>query len=234
MATARVPMPDQALTQIAILAKAPIAGWAKTRLIPALGAPGAARLQRQFTRQAVHTAQAAALGPVTLWCAPQVGHRFFRALQRTTGVACRAQPDGDLGERMHSAFRLHCADSPLLLIGTDCPALRLAHLQQAAQALNDGADAVFIPAEDGGYCLVGLRQPQPALFLGMTWSHAGVMSETRRRAAVLGLTQCELATLWDVDLPQDLARLAALNAVDVDVDVEAQAFAGLRPRPGPA
>jgi rSAM/selenodomain-associated transferase 1 len=223
-------MPEKTLTHIAILAKAPVAGWAKTRLIPALGAAGAARLQRQFTRQAVHTAQVAALGPVTLWCAPQVGHRFFRALQHTTGVACRAQPDGELGERMHSAFQLHCADSPLLLIGTDCPALRPEHLQQAAQALSDGADAVFIPAEDGGYCLVGLRQPQPALFLGMTWSHAGVMSKTRRRAAALGLKLCELAPLWDVDLPADLARLAALKAS------EAEAAASLWPKPkqGPA
>ena len=222
---ARNPMPEPTLMHIAILAKAPVAGWAKTRLIPALGAEGAARLQRQFTRQAVHTAQAAALGPVTLWCAPQTGHRFFRALQRTTGVGCQAQPDGDLGERMHSAFRLHCADSPLLLIGTDCPALRPEHLQRAAQALGDGADAVFIPAEDGGYCLVGLRQPQPELFLGMSWSHAGVMSETRRRAAALGLKLCELAPLWDVDLPADLARLAVLNAA---------AAANTAARPGPA
>jgi rSAM/selenodomain-associated transferase 1 len=220
-------MSEQTLMQIAILAKAPIAGWAKTRLIPALGAAGAARLQRQFTRQAVHTAQTAALGPVTLWCAPQVGHRFFRALQRTSDLRCRAQPDGDLGERMHSAFRLHCADSPLLLIGTDCPALRPEHLHRAAEALGGGADAVFIPAEDGGYCLVGLRQPQPALFLAMSWSHDGVMSETRRRAAALGLTLCELAPLWDVDLPADLARLAALNAVAVGADAGAGAGAGV-------
>ena len=175
----------------------------------------------------MHTAQAAALGPVTLWCAPQVSHRFFRALQRTSDLRCRAQPDGDLGERMHSAFRLHCADSPLLLIGTDCPALRPEHLQQAARALSDGADAVFIPAEDGGYCLVGLRQPQPALFLGMSWNHDGVLSETRRRAAALGLQLRELAPLWDVDLPEDLLRLAVLNAMDADA---AQTAA----RPGPA
>ena len=204
---------DQTPLQIAILAKAPIAGWAKTRLIPALGAPGAARLQRRFTRQTVHTAQAAALGPVTLWCAPHAGHRFFRALQqRSPGLHCRAQPDGDLGERMHSAFLWHCTDSPLLLIGTDCPALRPEHLQQAGQALADGDDAVFIPAEDGGYVLVGLRQPQPALFVGMSWSHAGVMAETRRRAVALSLKLCELAPLWDVDLPADLARLGQLNA----------------------
>ena len=105
--------------QLAVLAKAPIPGLAKTRLVPAIGREGAARLQRQLTRQALRTALAACLGPVTLWCAPDARHRFFRALQRTTGVACLVQPRGDLGERMLSAFRLHCALGPLLLIAID-------------------------------------------------------------------------------------------------------------------
>src|SRR5512132_2769582 len=88
--------------QIAVMAKAPIAGLAKTRLIPALGAAGAARLQRRLTLATLHAAREARLGPVTLWCAPDAGHRLFRALHRTTGIACRSQPDGDLGERMHA------------------------------------------------------------------------------------------------------------------------------------
>jgi hypothetical protein len=73
-------------------------------------------------------------------------------------------------------------------------------------ALIDGADAVFQPAEDGGYVLVGLRQPQPALFHGMSWSTDQVMAETRARARETGLRVHELDTLWDVDRPQDLAR----------------------------
>ena len=196
------------LTRQAV-AKAPIAGWAKTRLIPALGADGAARLQRRFTCRAVHTALAAALGPCTLWCAPDAGHRFFRALCRATGVDCRAQPEGDLGRRMHAAFCLHGARGPLLLTGTDCPPLQPAHLRRAARALLDGADAVFHPAEDGGYVLVGLRRPQPALFDAMPWSTPGVMAETRRRARALGLRVHEFETLWDVDVPADLARWRA-------------------------
>jgi hypothetical protein len=192
--------------QLAVLAKAPIPGLAKTRLVPVLGPQGAARLQRQLTRQALRTALAAELGPVTLWCAPDARHRFFRALQRTTGLRCLVQPSGDLGERMHSAFRLHCTQGPLLLIGTDCPVLRPDHLRQAAVALVDGADAVLQPAEDGGYVLVGLRQPQPALFHGISWSTDQVMAETRTRAREAGLQVHELDTLWDVDRPQDLAR----------------------------
>lgn len=197
--------------QIAVLAKAPLPGLAKTRLIPALGARGAARLQRRFTRDALRCALAAQLGAVTLWCTPDARHRFFRALRATTGVDCLVQASGDLGARMHTAFRVHCAQAPLLLIGTDCPALRETHLRQAAQALIDGDDAVFIPAEDGGYVLVGLRRPQPALFAGMTWSTADVMRETRGRAHALGLRVRELETLWDVDRPADLARLDGMQ-----------------------
>ncbi len=193
--------------QVAVLAKAPIPGLAKTRLIPALGAQGAARLQRQLTQHAVATAQAAGLGPVTLWCAPDAQHRHFRALQHRTGLACRVQPEGDLGERMHSAFCLHCQQGPLLLIGTDCPPLQPQHLRRAAQTLLAGDDAVFIPAEDGGYVLVGLRQPQAAIFKHMTWSTPEVMAQTRARARAQGLRWQELETLWDVDVPADLERL---------------------------
>jgi len=197
--------------QVAVLAKAPIAGLAKTRLVPALGAQGAARLQRRLTRGALQCALDARIGPVTLWCAPHALHRFFRALHKTTGVQCMVQPDGDLGERMHGAFRLHCAQGPLVLIGTDCPVLRPAQLRRAACALVDGNDAVFYPAEDGGYVLVGLRRPQAALFAGMTWSTPDVMRDTRARARSLGLRVREFETLWDVDLPRDLARLDALE-----------------------
>ena len=195
--------------QVAVLAKAPIPGLAKTRLIPALGAQGAARLQRRLTHQAMRTALAAGLGPVTLWCAPDSRHRCFRALRRAMGVGCLVQASGDLGERMHTAFRLHCAAGPLLLIGTDCPPLTPLHLREAAQALLAGCDAVFLPAEDGGYALVGLREPRYALFRDMHWSTSTVMDDTRLRAAEEGLAWRELETLWDLDVPDDLARLSA-------------------------
>jgi uncharacterized protein len=194
--------------QVAVLAKAPIPGLAKTRLIPALGAQGAARLQRRLTHQAIRTALGAGLGPVTLWCAPDARHRCFRALHRAMGVTCLVQASGDLGERMHTAFRLHCASGPLLLIGTDCPPLKPHHLREAAQALLAGCDAVFLPAEDGGYALVGLREPQITLFRDMRWSTPTVMEDTRLRAAAAGLAWRELETLWDLDVPDDLARLS--------------------------
>lgn len=218
MATGHAELTAQArAVQVAVLAKAPVAGLAKTRLIPALGAQGAARLQRQLTRQALRTALDAGLGAVTLWCAPHTQHRFFRALQRKAGVATLVQPGGDLGQRMHAAFQLHCAAGPLLLIGTDCPPLTAQHLRQAAQALLDGEDAVFHPAADGGYVLVGLRQPQPALFERMTWSTPTVMADTRARAHAAGLRVRELQTLWDLDVPADLQRLSEAQVAALGV-----------------
>ena len=202
--------------RIAILAKAPLAGFAKTRLIPALGARGAARLQRAFVRRTLHVAQQARLGGgVQLWCAPSADQRFFRALQRSMGVVCFNQPEGDLGVRMQAAT---AAPGPVLLVGTDCPALTVQHLRAAAAALHVGANtgtgtgtgAVFIPAEDGGYVLVGLSQPQPGLFHGIDWSTERVMEQSRQRARAMGVALCELAPLWDVDTPDDLARLVAL------------------------
>ena len=94
---------------------------------------------------------------------------------------------------------------------TDCPALTSEHLRAAADVLRGGADAVVIPTEDGGYALIGMRAPAPALFSDMHWSSPDVMDETRRRLRELGLTWQEPATLWDVDRPEDLERLREIG-----------------------
>lgn len=190
--------------EIAVMAKAPLAGYAKTRLIPALGAAGAARLHRQLTLRTLATARAAGLGLVTLWCAPDMRQRFFRALQRRCGIELRAQPEADLGQRMAHIFAA-AGGTPLLLIGCDCPVLEPDHLRQAALALQS-TDAAFITTEDGGYYLVGLRRPAPELFAGIAWSTPQVMAQTRARLATLGLRWQEVARLWDIDQPADLAR----------------------------
>jgi rSAM/selenodomain-associated transferase 1 len=209
---------------IAILAKAPLPGLAKTRLAPVLGADGAANLQARFIAHTVRTAQSAAVGPVTLWTASDQHHAVFQA----AGVALaaksdisdfahlksaevgqarlRMQPQGDLGARMMAAVA--AASGPAIVIGTDCPALTPEHLRAAAQALVDGIDVVVIPVDDGGYGLIGMRRAEPALFENMAWSTSSVMAETRRRLSRLGLSWREPARLWDVDVPADLDRLA--------------------------
>jgi rSAM/selenodomain-associated transferase 1 len=191
---------------IAILAKAPVPGLAKTRLAPVLGADGAANLQARFIERTVTAAQSAAVGPVALWVAPDVQHPVFQAIAARLGVALAAQPEGDLGARMMAA--VEAATGPAIVVGTDCPALTPEHLRAAARALVDGIDVVIIPVDDGGYGLIGMRRPQPALFEGMTWSTSSVVAETRRRLIRLGLSWREPARLWDVDVPADLSRLA--------------------------
>jgi rSAM/selenodomain-associated transferase 1 len=192
---------------VAILAKAPIPGFAKTRLIPALGEAGAATLQARLTERAVETATAAGTGPVTLWAAPDARHPAFAQLRVRFGIALACQGEGDLGARMLAA--LAAAGGPALVIGTDCPALTAEHLRTASDVLRDGTDVAVIPAEDGGYALIGLRAPEPTLFADIRWSSAGVMDETRRRLTELGLRWKEPVMLWDVDVPEDLERLRA-------------------------
>lgn len=207
------PAPAWAGAALAVLAKAPLPGLAKTRLIPALGAAGAARAQRLFTRRTLHMARQAALGPLTLWCAPDQTQRFFRALQRSGGVAREAQPEGGLGARMQHACEHHFArhpDLPLLLLGTDCAVLAPGHLRQAAVALLSH-DVVVIPAEDGGYVLIGMRRRVPQVFENIAWSTPLVMAQTRERLLRSGLSCCEMATLWDVDEPADWQRLQQLE-----------------------
>ncbi|WP_235864943.1 TIGR04282 family arsenosugar biosynthesis glycosyltransferase [Pseudothauera lacus] len=196
---------------VVVFARAPLAGAAKTRLIPALGAAAAARLHRRLVLRALATAHAAALGPVSLWCAPDCSARFFRALARR-GVDCRAQCGADLGARMLHALQA-ALPAPTLLIGSDCPALTVAHLHQAADCLAAGAEMVFLPAEDGGYVLAGTRTQVPEeAFTAMPWGSAAVMETTRARLRASALRWAEPACLWDVDRPADLLRLAALEA----------------------
>ena len=205
-------------TAVAILAKAPVAGLAKTRLIPLLGAAGAARAQRRFALNTLRVASQAALGPVTMWCAPNARHRFFRALRSVTGTVCVNQPQGDIGARMLHAFQQHFADSAkghLLLAGTDCPLLAPGHLQQAAQALKQH-DVVLIPAEDGGYVLIGMRVLVPQVFEGIAWSTSQVMAQTREQLRRAGVSWLELPTLWDVDEPADWQRLQGLQSTHLN------------------
>ncbi len=200
-------MPNGDPVAIAVLAKAPIPGMAKTRLIPSIGAHAAAVLQERLTERAVETAVAADIGPVTLWCAPDLMRVSFQDLAAQFPIVLKQQPDGDLGTRMLGA--LAAAQGPVLVIGTDCPAFTAEILRAAAKALQQ-ADVVLIPAEDGGYVLIGARAVHPELFSGIAWGTAAVMQETRARIATLGLNVVELPALWDVDSEDDLARFEKL------------------------
>ena len=149
--------------RVAVFAKAPVPGYAKTRLIPKLGAAGTANLQAGFIRQTLATVCATASFDTSLWCAPDSHVPFFLACAETFNIQLMEQPDSDLGTRMQTAFATLASDAtPLVLVGTDCPALTTQHIADAHTALQQGFDAVFIPAEDGGYALIGLRHSHAA------------------------------------------------------------------------
>ena len=195
---------------VAVFAKAPVPGEVKTRLVPLLGDIAAAELHALLVRRALATAIKAALGPVELWCAPDRGHPFFDACSAEFGVALRDQRAGDLGERMIGTFASLLAGAPAaLLIGSAAPALSPADLNAAAAVLRAGKVAVFQPAEDGGYVLVGLRRPVESLFRGVRWSTDDVWKETRARLERSAIAWAALETRWDVDRPEDYKRLVA-------------------------
>ena len=198
-------MPTDNPVPVAILAKAPVPGLVNTRLIPAIGAHAAAVLQERLTERAIATALAADVGPVTLWCSPDATHSTFVKLVMQHRIILKRQPEDDLGARMLAATV--AGTGPVLVIGTDCPALTELHLRGAANALREGNDVVIIPAEDGGYVLIGTRTPQPALFSGIAWGTNTVLAETRTRIIEQRLMLIEQPPLWDVDTEADLARL---------------------------
>lgn len=193
--------------RLVVFAKAPVPGWAKTRLVPMLGQVGAARLHARLTRWTLE--QAGVVGcPVELWCAPDAAHPFFAACRRDFDVSLRTQRGSDLGERMRYALRSALRQSAYaVLTGTDCPGLTAEGLRQALAALHAGADVVLGPAEDGGYVLIGARQAVDGLFSGIEWGSAGVLKATRDRLRRLGLRWCETKVYWDVDRPADVRRL---------------------------
>ena len=188
---------------LSVFAKAPVPGRVKTRLRPALSGGQAARLAAAFVRDTL--LKAAQLGPpVTVYYA---GDRALLVPLAPPNVRWAEQAGGDLGARMA------CVPAPCLILGADSPHLPLS-LLSAALAAVPLHDVVLGPAEDGGYFLIGLRAPQPALFDGIAWSTETVLAQTLARADALGLTVHQTPPWYDLDTPADLRRLAqGLEAV---------------------
>lgn len=197
-------------THLIVMAKAPVAGFAKTRLITALGADVAARLAARLLEHTLHEARAASFDAVTIACAPDTTHAAFTAQAQRGGVALVAQGEGDLGARMQRQFERAFGQGAAraIVIGTDAPALDATTLRRAAEALAD-SDAVFAPAADGGYALIGLRRVLPALFESMPWSTSAVMATTRERLSKATMRHTELPVVHDIDEPADLTHLPA-------------------------
>ncbi|MBI2382634.1 MAG: TIGR04282 family arsenosugar biosynthesis glycosyltransferase [Gammaproteobacteria bacterium] len=198
--------------RILIFARAPVPGRCKTRLMPRLGAAGAARVHRQLVRRTLGAALATGL-PVELWCAPDARHGWLQGLRRQHGLRLKRQAPGDLGRKMTLAIRdaLARGADKVVVVGTDCPVLAPQDLRDAFSAL-DRHDCVIQPAADGGYVLIGARRLPARALAGIAWSTGGELRQTRSRLARLGLSCAELPARWDVDTPADYrsARRAGL------------------------
>ncbi|MGF1548957.1 MAG: TIGR04282 family arsenosugar biosynthesis glycosyltransferase [Sphingomonadaceae bacterium] len=193
------------MTRIVIFAKAPLPGRAKTRLIPALGAEGAASLARKMLFETVARAGDAGLGPPELCTDPPPGDIAWEGHVPPGPLRLAAQGEGDLGQRLARAARRTIeGGEAVLLVGADCPALGTRHLGAAARALEDH-DAVIHPAADGGYVLLGLKRFASSPFENIGWSGPHVARDTIARIAALGWRTHVGEMLRDIDEPEDLA-----------------------------
>jgi len=197
---------------LGIFVKAPIPGQVKTRLADEIGPSGAAEVYWRLGRQVVSGA-AGSEHRSTVWFAPAREAAFVREWLDGVGpVAFRPQAGASLGERLTNAFTTEFAERArgVVIIGSDCPGVDRRIVQQAFTALGEH-DVVLGPALDGGYYLVGLAAPHPALFRGIPWSTAAVASQTRTRARALGLSCHLLEPLRDVDTMRDARVLGLLG-----------------------
>lgn len=193
--------------RIIIFAKAPKPGYAKTRLIPALGEQGAAALARQMLLRTMQEALEADIGTVELCVTPSIDDAAWHEIEVPPGIAISEQCDGDLGARMaRVAHRGIAQGESVILIGTDCVEISASLLREAARSLLDH-DTVIHCTMDGGYALLGLNKFNHFLFGSMPWSTDAVASNTLSRIGQLGWSVRVGQMLHDVDEPQDLKYL---------------------------
>ncbi len=202
-----------------VFCKAPVPGQVKTRLMPPLSAEEAVQLHCELTLKTLQTATRKHLCDVQLWCSPGVDHPFFERMAKQYSLVLRSQTGNDLGEKMHQAFRQALSRyNSAVLIGCDCPVLTSEHLERAIGCLQQDTQCVVTPAEDGGYVLIGLTIPRPALFENMPWGSDKVLEITRNRLQSLRVPYRELDTLWDVDTSIDLMRYRRQPVNDTGVN----------------
>lgn len=219
-------------------------GQAKTRLCPPLSPDEAAGLSRSFLLDKIEQVRALERATPVLAYTPEDSRDLFAAL--APDFVLLPQQGPDLGARLSTGLeRLLASDrhGGVLLIDSDTPTLPVELLQRAVDLLADPAvDIVLGPTEDGGYYLIGLKAPQPALFVGMPWSTPEVLPETLRRARLRNLRLAQLPSWHDVDVPSDLDRLRAeLAGEDGARAAHTRRFLGIggcenraRPTPSPS
>ena len=207
-------MPGNAL---AVMAKAPIPGTVKTRLVPPLTQEQAAELYHALLSDQLE--HLASLEAVDLYVAftPSAAMPLIASIA-PAGYRCFAQRGGDLGERMNEVFAelWRRGYGSLIVIGSDLPPVPLDTFRLAFAHLSAGGKRVVLgPSRDGGYYLVGMNQPVPEMFSAMTWSDKRVLEATTERLTQLGIDFGLLPQWFDVDTVEDLDSLRAISDLSV-------------------
>jgi rSAM/selenodomain-associated transferase 1 len=223
---------------VLVFAKEPRPGRAKTRLADDLGPGPACDLYRAFLADLARNLSRLPPEVEAEWWLE--GDPEALRAEAGPGVSLRAQPEGDLGCRLQTAFASAFARhrGPVAAVGSDCPLLGPEHIEGLWRALGKGADAAVIPAEDGGYAAIALAAPVPEAFEGIPWSTEGVLEATLSRFARAGRKVALLPPLADVDRAGDLRALAdALAAAPERAPATARTLArllgaGAGPNPG--
>ena len=198
---------------VLLFAKAPVEGKVNTRLIADIGISAATQLPHDLIHHRLLMLSKANLCDVRLLCAPDSRHDCFVQCRHQYPITLFEQSGSDLGERMSNAIQHALRQYKFcIVIGTDAPALDAVAIQQALDALHKGSEVVFVPAEDGGYVLVGLQQPCDFLFQEISWGTAAVMQQSRNKLDKNNVFYKELDTCWDVDRLADYQRYLAMPA----------------------
>ncbi len=196
---------------ILLFAKAPVAGKVNTRLIADIGVQAATELQHDLIHHRLAMLAEADLCDVRLLCAPDQQEKTFVSCKQQYPITLHQQLGDDLGVRMfNGVFEALQKYKYCIVIGTDAPALDAQKIQQAIDVLHDGTEVVFVPAEDGGYVLVAMRQAYKCLFENISWGSAEVMQQSSDRLDENNVSYKALADCWDVDRLADYQRYLKL------------------------
>ena len=200
-------------TVILLFAKAPVEGQVNTRLIPDIGKQAATQLQHELIEQRLSILTGSSLAAVELHCLPNTSHQCFLEAEQSYPLTLLNQVGDDLGERMCNALTVALQKYRFcILLGTDAPALDAEAIAMAIAHLRAGDPVVFVPAEDGGYVLLGLSEVHRFLFEGISWGSENVMQQSRHALVANGVDYRELDTCWDIDRVEDYQRYQKFKA----------------------
>jgi len=198
---------------VLLYAKAPVDGEVNTRLIPDIGVRAATQLQDDLIHHRLTMLTQQNSWDVRLLCSPDKQADYFVQCNQQYPLSLYAQSGDDLGERMLNGVvqALQCYKH-CIVIGTDAPMLDAELINNAIQQLRSGTEVVFVPAEDGGYVLLGMKQRYSFLFQGIDWGSEKVMQQSRDRLHENNIAFKELPTCWDIDTLKDYQRYLKIKA----------------------